>query len=57
MVVDARRIAILCKSGSSSKGTVQRALHSLPKNYLRCVSAMVADSHNKTPDLRKWTAV
>lgn len=53
VVVDARRIAALRKSGASwatvceetglSKGTAQRALDSLPKNDLRCVSATAAD--------------
>src|SRR5437879_831973 len=51
--VDARRIATLRKSGASwaticqetglSKGTAQRALHSLPKNHLQCVFATAAD--------------
>jgi hypothetical protein len=43
VIVDARRIAVLRKSGASwaticnetglSKGTAQRAIHSLPKNH------------------------
>jgi len=54
VVVDARRIAVLRKSGASwaticretglSKGTAQRALHSLPKNRLQAVSATVPNS-------------
>ena len=53
VIVDARRIATLRKTGASwamicretglTKGTAQRALHSLPKNDLRCVSATAAD--------------
>ena len=53
VIVDARRIPALRKSGASwatvcqeiglSKGTAERALHSLPKNDLRCISATAAD--------------
>ena len=52
-IVDARGIATLRNSGASwaticeetglSKGTAQRAIHSLPKNELRNVSATAAD--------------
>ena len=35
--------ATVCQETGLSKGTAQRALHSLPKNHLRCVSATDAD--------------
>jgi len=39
----ARREATICQQTGLSKGTAQRALHSLPKNHLQCVSATAAE--------------
>lgn len=59
IAVDTRRIATLRKSGASwaticqetglSKGTAQRALHSLPKNHFRAVSTTDVDSFVRNP--------
>ena len=54
LTVDARRVAMLRKGGATctticretglSKGTVKRAVHSLPKNPLRAVSTTGSES-------------